>query len=190
MTRGRDLPTDIPSEIQRMMIRDMHDYRITKVNPFDPPTTRLLDFISPERSMRNTATMFSWQTLKTWQGVLGLIWKKEETDNAKRVARASKKKREAGEETKTKKSKKGGADTKLLHDLMQELVFEPTTKLTDTIVEAYPCNDRVLVLVELLRDGNAEDANAFDFAPSGDKLIHWTRTPSANNTLQELCNSH
>ena len=67
---------------------------------------------------------------------------------------------------------------------MQELVFEPTTKLTD------PCNDRVLVLVELLRDGNAEDANAFDFAPSGDKLIHWTRTPSANNTLQELCNSH
>ena len=73
---------------------------------------------------------------------------------------------------------------------MQELVFEPTTKLTDTIVEAYPCNDRVLVLVELLRDGNAEDANAFDFDPSGAKLIHWTRTPSANNTLQELCNSH
>lgn len=67
----------------------------------------------------------------------------------------------------------------MLQDLMQELVFEPTTKLTDTIVEAYPCNDRVLVLVELLGDGNAEDANAFDFAPSGDKLIHWTRTPSA-----------
>lgn len=40
--------------------------------------------------------------------------------------------------------------------------------------------NRLLVLVELLGDGNnAEDANAFDFASSGDKLIHWTRTPSA-----------
>ena len=30
--RGKDLPTDIPSETQRMMIRDMHDFRITGVN--------------------------------------------------------------------------------------------------------------------------------------------------------------
>ena len=36
--RGKDLPTDIPSETQRMMIRDIHDFRITGVNAFDPST--------------------------------------------------------------------------------------------------------------------------------------------------------
>lgn len=33
---GKDLPTDMPSETQRMMIQDMHDFRITGVNAFDP----------------------------------------------------------------------------------------------------------------------------------------------------------
>ena len=173
-----------------MMIRDMHDYRITKVNPFDPPTYASPRFHKSRKEYEKYGYHVFLTNVENVARCVRSHLKKEETDNAKRVARASKKKREAGEETKTKKSKKGGADAKLLQDLMQELVFEPTTKLTDTIVEAYPCNDRVLVLVELLRDGNAEDANAFDFDPSGAKLIHWTRTPSANNTLQELCNSH
>ena len=33
--RGKDLPTEMPSETQRMMVRDMRDFRISGFNPFD-----------------------------------------------------------------------------------------------------------------------------------------------------------
>ena len=42
--RGRALPTEIPSETQRMMMRDFRDYRITGFNPFDPESYKSAEF--------------------------------------------------------------------------------------------------------------------------------------------------
>ena len=48
--RGKDLPTDMPSETQRMMIRDMHDFRITGVNAFDLSSYESKQFLNAHRT--------------------------------------------------------------------------------------------------------------------------------------------
>ncbi|CAJ1953986.1 unnamed protein product [Cylindrotheca closterium] len=187
MTKGQELPTDLTSEIQRMMVKDMHDFRITKVICYDPVTYESRDFWESRKEYKAFSfPVFLANVENVARNVRSHLRKSEEA-SAKRAAKESKKKRKE-EEKKTKE--KGGADEKAtdtLEEMMQGLVFEqPTQKLTDTFVEAYPCGDRVLVVVELFGDVKAEEANAFDFSPAGDKIVHWTRTPSVWTDEQKL----
>jgi len=58
--RGKDLPTEIPSETQRMMIRDMRDFRITGINPFDHDSYNSENSTNIATNTRSMDLLFSW----------------------------------------------------------------------------------------------------------------------------------
>ena len=147
--RGKELPHEIPSETQRMMLWDMRDFRTTGFNPFDAESYTCSKFhrFRPEYEEHGYA-IFLVAVDHVAMLTRGSM-KQSEVSAAKKHFKEAEQKRNAAIKKKAIETCIGSKDGDSLTNMMKGLKFDrPSINMTDPIVEPYPCKNKLLVLFE------------------------------------------